>query len=466
MSLQEAATALNRFGLGARPGELQAVAGAPRDWLKSQLKVAPGQAQQFPLPATRDVLPPLQDLFMAQAARRREATATPTRDPANALRQRLREHYAENTLSHLRGQVVSDRPFRERLVSFWANHFAVSADKPPLPALAALYVNEAIRPSLDGTFGGLLLAAESHPAMLLYLDNPRSIGPNSTLARRAKRGGRTLDLGLNENLAREILELHTLGVNGGYKQPDVEALAQILTGWSLGGALVNGRLDQGRPGTFEFRESLHEPGAQVVLGKRYAQDGRAQGDAVLHDLARHPSTIRHVAEKLVRHFIADSPPAAAVDRLVAAWEDSDGHLPSIHAALVDLPGAWSEPRPKVKTPIELVISGYRALERTPGNPRLLLESLESLGQVPFRPGSPAGWPDTADAWSGADAVLKRVEWAVAFARLEGARQDPGVLAGAILGPEVGDHTKTALARAGSAEQGLALLLASPEFQRR
>jgi uncharacterized protein (DUF1800 family) len=466
MSLREAGIAANRYGLGARPGELPLLAGDPRGWLKAQLGLPRGQTDTYPLPTTQAVLPPLQDLFREQMAGQRRVGSNGKDDPASHLRSSLRAHYLEHTTTHLVGQIQSEQPFRERLVDFWANHFAVSADKPPLPAIAPLFVNEAIRPALNGSFTKLLLAVESHPAMILYLDNQRSIGPNSSLARRAARSRRKLDLGLNENLAREILELHTLGVQGGYGQADVQALANVITGWSLGGALANGRLDEGIPGTFEFRAALHEPGPQVVLGKRYAQDGPAQGEAVLADLSRHPATIRRISEKLARHFVADDPPDRTVDRLAEAWEDSDGHLPTVHATLVDLPEAWENVQAKVRTPIELVVSGYRALGQAPRKARHLIGSLETLGQVPFRPGSPEGWPDVADAWTGADAVLKRVEWAVAMARLEGSRQDPEALAEAVLGPALGDHTRTALSRAGSAEQGLALLLASPEFQRR
>ncbi len=465
MSIQAAVIATNRYGLGARPDEPRSLAGDPRGWLKNQLGPA-GKTDTFPLPATADVLAPLQDLFREQAARQRGGGKAPNDDPVKRLRASLRTQYLEHTTAHLVGQVESDAPFRERLVDFWANHFAVSADKPPLPAIAPLFVNEAIRPALDGSFTELLLGVETHPAMILYLDNQRSIGPNSTLAKRATRSRRKLDLGLNENLAREILELHTLGVQGGYGQSDVRALAHAITGWSLGGALANGRLEEGQPGTFQFRENLHEPGPQEVLGRPYRQQGKAQGEAVLADLSRHPSTIRHLSEKLARHFVADDPPESAVDRLAEAWSDSDGHLPTLHATLVDLPEAWANPQAKVRTPIELVVAGYRALGQTPRNERQLIGSLETLGQVPFRPGSPEGWPDVADAWTGADAVLKRVEWAVALARLEGARQDPGALAKAVLGPALGDHTRSAISRAESATQGLALLLASPEFQRR
>ena len=194
-----------------------------------------------------------------------------------------------------------------RLVMFWSNHFCVSANKGPVRGMAGAYEREAIRPHVLGRFVDMLLAVERHPAMLVYLDNHVSIGPNS-------RAGLNRGLGLNENLAREILELHTLGVGGGYTQEDVTNLARILTGWTVAN-LAN---PVGEPGRFFFAPARHEPGAWTVLGKRYGEAGMAAGEAVLRDLARHPATARHIARKLARHFVSAEPPAALVARLTPA----------------------------------------------------------------------------------------------------------------------------------------------------
>ena len=203
---------------------------------------------------------------------------------------------------------------------FWSNHFAVSADKQPLAAVAGLYEQEAIRPHVTGNFYDLLLAVERHPAMILYLDNQTSMGP-ARPPRRFVRRNRGRELGLNENLAREILELHTLGVDGGYTQADVTEFAKVLTGWSIGGTLGEARgplarlvADPGRPGEFHFRAQMHEPGDKTIVGKRYRERGAEEGEDVLRALALHPSTARHLATKLARHFVADDPPPKLVER--------------------------------------------------------------------------------------------------------------------------------------------------------
>ena len=463
----ETVIAANRFGLGARPGELADIEGGHVRWLKDQL-AGPSRPPSVlsGLPATPAIL---EDFDALRAARRESREQTPDDEPAPDIvadyTRIVRRHYAEQTSARYRHAASTDLPFHERLVHFWSNHFAVSADKQPLTALAGAFENEAIRPNLGGRFLDLLLAVEKHPAMLLYLDNQRSIGPNSRLGKRAGRRRPERSIGLNENLAREILELHTLGVDGGYTQDDVTAFASVITGWSIGGG-DRPALRQGTPGTFEFRDNLHEPGTQTVLGKRYAQSGVAQGEAVLSDLATHASTARHLATKLARHFVADDPPAGLVDRLTRVYLESGGDLPSLHAALVDSPEAWSSATSKYKTPHEFVISTFRAFGREPENGRFVIGALDLLGQTPYRPGSPAGWPDTADAWGGADALLKRIEWSGAVGRYAGTRVDPVAIGVSALGPALTRTTRQTIGRAESAAQGLTLLLASPDFQRR
>jgi uncharacterized protein (DUF1800 family) len=335
-----------------------------------------------------------------------------------------------------------------------------------MPALAGLYENEAIRPNVSGKFVDLLLAAEKHPAMITYLDNQRSVGPGSQLAKRASRRRRDQEFGLNENLAREILELHTLGVDGGYSQTDVTSFAKVITGWSVGGTNERGQFSDGVPGTFEYREIIHEPGSQRLLGNRYSQTGVDQGEAVLRDLAGHPSTARFIATKLVRHFVSDDPPADLVDQLSETYLRTDGDLSSTYTALIQAEESWSSAHHKYKSPHDSLISTMRAFDHTPTQPRFVFGALENMGQAPYRPGSPAGWPDTADQWGGADALYKRIEWANTVARVVGNRINPLGLGDTILGDSFQEKTRKAIARAESVTQGLTLLLASPDFQRR
>ncbi len=468
----DAVIAANRFGLGARPGELARVGNAARDWLSDQL----GRADALPapyagLPGSADVVIDLRARF-DQMRKHARASSTPSSSndsaaAAKALRKeldgRMRATFMAQVSARVRAAVHSETPFAERLAHFWTNYFATSADKATTRALAATLETEAIRPQLRGRFEDMLLAVEQHPAMLAYLDNLGSVGPNSDAARHARRK-RNRDLGLNENLAREILELHTVGVNGGYGQADVTELSKVLTGWTVGG--LHRRIPGDEPGRFFFEPRMHEPGQRHVLGKDYPDGGHSQGVDVLRDLARHPATARHVATRLVRHFIADEPPPRAVDAVAAVFTSSAGSLPEVHGALVACADAWSPEQRKVKSPEEFVVSTYRALAFSPETTRHTLAPLRLLGQTPYMPGSPAGWPDTAAQWLGPDALFKRIEWAAAVGERAGGLVDPGQLVDAILGPVATSHTRTAIARASTPAQAVTLLLASPEFQRR
>lgn len=458
--------AANRFGLGAKPGDLTRIDGRHERWLKDQLA---GPSRPSPvladLPTTPKILADFNQLRNVRKSIRDKDDDAPSPDIVREYTRIVRTHYVAQVTARYAHAAVTDLPFHERLVHFWGNHFAVQANKQPLSALAGAFENEAIRPNLGGRFIDLLLAVERHPAMIMNLDNQRSIGPNSSLAKRANSRRNNRELGLNENLAREILELHTLGVDGGYTQDDVTAFARVLTGWSIGGG-DRPALREGRPGEFEFRENIHEPGTQTVLGQRYAQKDEAQGVAVLHDLAMHPSTARHIAGKLALHFVADEPPAALVARLADTYLESGGDLPTLHAALSNAPEAYASVHAKYKSPHDYVISAYRAFDYQPDDGRRLIGSLDLMGQTPYRPGSPAGWPDTADEWGGADALLKRIEWANAVAAFSGDRIEPVALGEAALGVGMSANTRAAVARAESTSQGLALLLASPDFQRR
>jgi uncharacterized protein (DUF1800 family) len=465
---RETVIATNRFGLGARPGEMRAAASDPRGWLRAQAR---GKRE---LPEQIKALPSSAAAFAQyQQGReeRRDARDQADRDDVakkmiESLREQLLPMYRAQVAARYRVATDSTESFRERLVHFWTNHFAVSADKPQVLALAGALENEAIRPHLAGSFADMLLAVESHPAVILYLDNQASIGPHSKLAERASRRARSVErkLDINENLAREILELHTLGVSGGYTQADVTAFARALTGWSVGTS--RGPLAEGKPGTFEFREIAHEPGAQTILGARYGEAGVEQPRAILHDLARHPATATHLATKLVRHIVSDTPTQSAIDRIAKVFRETNGALPKVHEALIDLPDSWSGESTKFKTPHEFVVSTFRAFDFLPAMPQQILAPFQVLGQRPYTPGSPAGWPDVASQWDGPDALLNRIEWSSELSHRVGKRYSPLELAEAALGEALSGQTRQAIARAESATQGLTLLLASPDFQRR
>jgi uncharacterized protein (DUF1800 family) len=464
-----AAIAANRFGLGARPGELAAIGDNGPDWLRTQLLAPP------PTLAADGLRPSQQTLAAAltlrreiEAARREARTADDAQTQENArqrLPQFLRPIYTAEVAARFGQAVATDRPFIERLTQFWTNHFAVSVDKQFLPGLAGSFEREAIRPHVLGNFAELLLAVETHPAMLLYLDNHLSVGPHSVVAQRRARRDTPRKIGINENLAREILELHTLGVGGGYTQRDVTTFAEVITGWTISGE-GNGPFADGEPGRFVFRAELHEPGAKLVLGRRYGDEGFAQGVAVLRDVARQRATARFIATKLARHFIADEPPASAVERLADAFERSGGNLPTVYRALIDSREGWAQPLTKYKTPGDYIVSSYRGLSLPVDAGHGPLAVFDLLGQRTWQPGSPAGWPDRSADWDGASALIKRIQWADAVGERLGNRRDAVQLAPELLGANLSEATRTAVAHAASAAQSITLLLAAPEFMRR
>ena len=462
-----AAIAANRFGLGARPGELAAIGSDPRGWLEAQL------GRRRPLPAElEDLAPSHEQLVAAQELRserrqmrgkKRQKSESP---PSAALRSRMRgfrmaqqRGYLEQTAARTLAAINTPEPFRERLVHFWSNHFTVSVvGEPLLSSVAVSFENEAIRPYVTGRFVDMLLAVETHPAMLIYLDNQSSIGPHSRAARRARGRKR----GLNENLAREILELHTLGVDGGYTQADVTRFAEVITGWTVG--RHGRRFTTGRAGRFAFLSPAHEPGRKTLLGRSYPDTGFEQGVAVLRDLAAHPATARLLATKLVRHFVSDDPPPSVVERVAHVFRETEGDLARVSAALTSSPEAWRLPATKLKSPQEFVVSAFRATGVEAPRQRQLIGSLRLLSQPPFAAPSPAGWGDRSASWDGADALLKRLEWSAVFGRRESA--SPTQVAASALGTLLSSATSRALEGARDRGQAMALLLGSPEFQRR
>jgi uncharacterized protein (DUF1800 family) len=337
----------------------------------------------------------------------------------------------------------------ERLVWFWSNHFCVSFDS---TVMAGAYEREAIRPYVLGRFADMLLAAESHPAMLLYLDNASSIGPTSV-------AGINRDRGLNENLAREILELHTLGVRTVYSQADVTNFAKVITGWTILPTVDNP--DHG--GEFVFNRRLHEPAPQTLIGNTYPDTGVEQGRSVLADLAHHPATARHVATKLARHFIADDPPQRLVDELTQRFLDTDGDLKEVTKTLVSAPESWAPEQSKIKRPSEWLVATRRAVGRQGAIDRLMRQQA-LMGEPLWRPSAPKGFSDDNAAWL--DGLAVRLESANAFAQAIGADLDPQAVADNALGPLATQETRLTMARAESKPQALALLVMAPEFLRR
>lgn len=484
--MSDIAIARNRFGLGARAGE--AAPANAKSWLLDQLgRFEPRPAAIANAPGRAEAAAQIVEYLQAGRANRqlRRAAQTPIADatmpatpqPKNdmesaamqarrAERGDLRDIYAQSVAARANAALTTATPFVERLVHFWSNHFAISAEKPPVIAMAGNFEFDAIRPHVLGKFGDMLGAVERHPAMLTFLDQAQSIGPGSPAGQRAAGNGRTR--GLNENLAREIMELHTLGVRTGYGQADVTEFARALTGWTVGG-IGRGparRLGGGEPGDFTFARQFHEPGARTILGKSFAQNGEAQAQAVLDMLAVHPATAKHIATKLARHFVSDDPPAPLVAKLERAFVQSGGDLPTVYRALVEAPEAWAAAPAKFKTPWEWAVSAGRAVGAETFPAANVLGFVTQLGQPIWRPGSPAGFDDIAASWAGPDAVMRRVEAAERFAGRARGEQDARAMAASLFGDGLSEGTATAIARAESPAQGVALLLVSPEFMRR
>jgi uncharacterized protein (DUF1800 family) len=443
LDLKAASIAANRFGFGAKPGELDSIAQDPRAWLSRQL------AAEAPRAAGTPAWPAQLAEFL-RMRRERKTDLDGVKMVRKALRQQFRAAAAQRTID----AANSPTPFRERLVQFWSNHFTVSVQRPVVAPAAIGFENEAIRPHITGNFRDMLKAVAAHPAMLLYLDNVNSFGPNSEGGLKNKRG-------LNENLAREMMELHTVGVDGGYSQTDVTELAKILTGWSIAGD------QEPNSGQFRYRPFVHEPGSKTVMGKTYPEAGPDEAIAVMNDLAARSATARHIGTKLARHFVSDDPPKATVDALARTYMETDGDLHAVSMTLIGLPQIWAESLAKVKTPNDLVISACRTFGIADVQTgEMLLTGLRQMDQAPFAAPSPAGWPDIADSWISPEAMMTRVEWAMAVGQKLEAQADARDIAKATIQPVASQTTLFHIDHAPSAAEALALLIASPEFQRR
>jgi uncharacterized protein (DUF1800 family) len=425
------ALALARFGLGRRPAE--DVPDDPASWLAAQLGV-PSPAAAPPVPGAAEGLLAL-----------REDRAALRAGLAGGAARALLHQGATATMAVL---LDTTTPLRERLVWLWANHFSVSRRRPMLAPLVFPYVQEAIRPHVTGRFADMLLAVARHPAMLLYLDAAVSIGPDSPVGQRHRRG-------LNENFARECLELHTVGRDAGYTQADVTAFAEVLTGWSID-------RDAATPG-FAFFPARHQPGAKIVMGQRVAE-GEEGGVALLRWLGTHPATYRRLAAMLARHFIADAPPPDAVGRIAGVLNASGGDLGAAMRAVLAEPAAWQGPG-KLRTPFDYAVAVLRALDLPQERRPHLLAVTAVLGQPWLDAPMPDGWSDQAAAWDDGELLLRRADWALTIAgRAEAV--EPLDLAAATLGPFCDAPMARALRRAGSRREALALLFAAPAFFRR
>jgi uncharacterized protein (DUF1800 family) len=512
---QAALIALNRFGFGARGGASGDWAGAasdPRGFVKADLH-RPNNAR-LEMPGLQPTPALAQAVFAYQAevkAAREAAKANPAAEMSAAQKpaameapdksseskpaesksmdnqpmEKLAEKSAEKTegnapmqaseaaapakplnviqktfrteaLARLQRALMADCGFTERLVTFWSNHFCISAAKGELARIwAGAFEREAIRPHVLGRFSEMLMAVEQHPAMLFFLDNQQSLGPDSRAGQNRKRG-------LNENLAREIMELHTLGVGGGYTQEDVTSLARIITGWTFAGR--QGQL--GTPGTFVFNANAHQPGPQVLLGKTYEDNGLSQGEAALADIARHPSTAKFIATKFARHFVSDEPPPALTARLQDVFRKTDGDLLALATTLVDSDEAWQAPLTKIRTPYEYLVAAGRLLGQIPDDPSRYLGGLNLLGQPLWAPSGPNGFPDTNAAWAAPEGMKLRLDIAAQVASRLGDNVDPRDLLELVAADASSQETRHTIERAESRQQALALLLMSPEFQRR
>jgi uncharacterized protein (DUF1800 family) len=432
---QRTAQALVRFGLGRRGSET--LPGDPVAWLAGQL--------DGPDPACTG--PGAAEGLIAFREDNKDRQALKQGDPTAAEPTRVRDMFKADVTGMIDTVLTTATPFRERLVWFWANHFTISLRRGECTAVAFPFIREAIRPYVNGRFVDMLFAVMRHPAMLMYLDNNSSIGPNSPAGIKSHRG-------LNENLARESLELHTVSPASGYTQRDVTEYAKILTGWSFE---INYN-----PPQFIFRLNAHEPGPKTLMGQTF-DHGAAGGIQALTWLADHPWTHRHLATKLVRHFVADDPPPADVARIEKVLSGTKGNLKAASLELTRLPAAW-QPMTKLRSPADYVIAVLRALDLPPDKRPDLNGVLNSMGQPFMNAPLPNGWPDTASDWAGGEAMLRRVDWAYGVAGRSTA--DPEQLAADSLGPLLQQATLEQMRRAGSRRDATTLLLSAPEFQRR
>lgn len=491
---ERALHALNRLAYGPRPADMAAIKqqGAER-WLQAFLVAQLEPARLSPPEALKTRLAALDTQSLSQAeliGRYREATqanrvarreaaamdgkaddAKVQEAQANARRELVRPVLAQAGQARLLRAIDSPAQLEEVLVEFWFNHFNVFAGKGPVSVLVGSYEREAIRPFVLGRFRDMLAATAKHPAMLIYLDNVQSVKPGYQPPGRQARANPNAPrlTGLNENYARELMELHTLGVDGGYSQRDVTELARMLTGWT-----VDYRAAQrgARGPLFEFDPRRHDSGTKQWLGRTVKGGGQSEGEMALDVLAAHPSTAKHLAFKLAQAFVADQPPPALVQRLADRFTATQGDLKAVTQTLITSEEFWSREAygAKFKTPYQYVLSSLRALDvSTPADTGPLLQLLAQAGMPLYGSQTPDGYKNTAAAWMNPEALAQRVQFATTLAerrmrRGTNANLDSQALI-ATLGPQLSDATRKSIASEPAAMQ-LTLALGSPDFMRR
>jgi uncharacterized protein (DUF1800 family) len=500
---------LNRIGFGARPGDVERVReiGLAR-YIDTQL--SPERIADDAMASRLSGFETLalssrriaEDYYMpAQMARRQDkqqagkTAAAETADPAGKKRtpeemelaRKQREVVVELTEQKILRAAYSERQLEEVMTDFWFNHFNVFAGKGPTQQYLTEYERDVIRPHVLGKFRDLLGATAKSPAMLFYLDNWQSVDPQAGERLQAQRemqmerrrargfGGRAAPVpmsaapakgpqkrGLNENYGRELMELHTLGVDGGYTQDDVVNVARAFTGWTI---------DQPRQGGgFHFEPRFHDEGEKVVLGHKIkARGGQSDGEQVLDILARHPATARFIAPKLARRFVADTPPPALVDRAAARFRETDGDIREVVRTIVTSPEFFAPEayRAKVKSPFEFVASAVRATSSEVVDALPLVQAVRQLGMPLYMCQPPTGYADRADAWVNTGALLNRMNFALQLVsgKMRAVRPGDGAVSAA-LGGDISAATAATIAKASDPGQIAALTLGSPEFQRR
>lgn len=505
----DALTAAHRFGLGARFGELATISPDPQGWLNAQLTEVSSVLNDPTLLTSAQAITLFFDFQNAKRAELKGSTVAAASAPASGKRTdqerishfirsideiKKTEKLARQTLdtsavvssvasSHSKPQAVktsqeilqemynallndisartlhatvTPASFRERLVRFWSDHFSVDFNKNQITIPTAITMErEAIRPHVTGKFYDMLVAVESHQSMLLYLDNWTSIGPNSW-------AGLQFGYGLNENLARETLELHTLGVGGGYSQDDIIEYAKAITGWTIG----NPDFNEDTMGEFVFQPLFHEPGARTIMGITYPEGGQDQALSALQDFARHPSTAKHIARKLAYHFHSDTPPQNLIDKLAQVFTDTDGDLLQVSLALVSAPEMWDGQFGKLRNSEEFLLAAYRAFDMKYLAPKETFNLFQLIAQIPFTAGSPAGWPDDEASWASSSIIAGRLNMSVILGNTIDNAPLPPDYASDLFGSTISANSLQILSGAFTKAQGYALMLMTPELQRR
>ena len=491
---ERAIHALNRLGFGARPGDVDRVVNIGVDaWIAQQLhpeaipdRAVDARLQQYPTLTMSNVdiwqryYAPV--LAMRKEAKEAAAKGEDQKDVLAELRKNIPpDQRPQVVVQQLVGQRIlraadSERQLNEVMVDFWMNHFNVFAGKGIDRVLLTSYERDTIRPHIWGRFEDLLMATAKSPAMLFYLDNARSVAdPEHRPARRFARAmPQQRRGGLNENYAREIMELHTLGVDGGYTQKDVTELARVFTGWTITGP------NQPSPGTFLFRPQLHDVGAKTVLGVRFrAGGGEEEGERMIRILAHQPATAHRIAYKLCQRLVTDDPPPALVDRVAKRFLATDGDLRQTVKAVIDSPEFWDPRfyRAKVKSPFEYVISAVRATDAQIADPMPIARALQQMGEPLYGAQPPTGYSEKSSAWINTGALLNRLNFALALSanKLPGVHADVvslnadsvPAMAQVLTGGNLTEATLHTIQERGTSDKPTiaALILGSPEFQK-